>query len=401
MRHLNGRSDAAPVVDGDGRTDGDPPRGRARHRCRPRPPARAGTGGLRRPLGLPAPGVAGARRHGAGAGRDRVLAVSSGTALAGALVHFVMWPLRRNRLGIRSWPRPRDWNRPAVRLHRHPLRMGRVGGAVDPARDSRGRRRWALVGLATLPLQQVSAARHFAWLRSQAEADPAWWNAPAPRPRHRFPPTPDDPRPVVDGVADRPRRVGPAGPDQPTRDPVASGAPPGRPTASGLNGDQDPVSTWLPASTSRRTPVIDPASSESRNATAAATSSASVSRPSSSRLPAARPSSPPQVPGGLGPGQARADRVDPDPTSAEVVGQGAGQGVQRRLGRGVGGHRRRGLLGRPTGDVDHRTPPSASPAAMAAWISDRAGHVLSPPWPAGRRGRGRVRIRRRGRRRRR
>ena len=60
----------------------------------------------------------------------------------------------------------------------------------------------------------------------------------------------------------------------------------------------------------------------------------------------------PDVLGAVRPGQPRADRVDPDALTTQVVGQGAGQGVEGRLGRGVGGHRGRGLLRRAARDVD-------------------------------------------------
>ena len=60
----------------------------------------------------------------------------------------------------------------------------------------------------------------------------------------------------------------------------------------------------------------------------------------------------PEVPGAFGLGEAGTDRVDPNSASPEVVGQGAGQGVERRFGCGIGGHRRRRLLRRPAGDVD-------------------------------------------------
>jgi hypothetical protein len=39
-----------------------------------------------------------------------------------------------------------------------------------------GARRWALVGLATVPLLRRSAQHHFSWLKQEALTNPAWWN---------------------------------------------------------------------------------------------------------------------------------------------------------------------------------------------------------------------------------
>src|ERR1700722_8806476 len=67
-------------------------------------------------------------------------------------------------------------------------------------------------------------------------------------------------------------------------------APRSREASPAGKGDHPPAK-WFPASTSSTTPVIWRASSESRNAAAAAMSSASVSRPRTNLLPASRPSS--------------------------------------------------------------------------------------------------------------
>jgi hypothetical protein len=40
----------------------------------------------------------------------------------------------------------------------------------------RGKRRWALVGLAIMPGFKAGATYHFRWAHEQAEANPSWWN---------------------------------------------------------------------------------------------------------------------------------------------------------------------------------------------------------------------------------
>jgi len=108
---------------------------------------------------------------------DPLLATWSGAALAGAAVHFVMWPLRRNRLGIPVLAEAEGLEGVRLSAYNTILYAWGATAAVSILVDiPRGRRRWALVGLATLPLQRFSAARHFTWLGSQAIEAPAWWN---------------------------------------------------------------------------------------------------------------------------------------------------------------------------------------------------------------------------------
>ena len=108
---------------------------------------------------------------------DRLLAMWSGAALAGAIVHFVMWPLRRSRFGVPVLAEAEGLDGAGLATYNTILWAWATSAALSILVDSpRGRRRWALVGLATLPLQRVSAARHFAWLGEQAATAPAWWN---------------------------------------------------------------------------------------------------------------------------------------------------------------------------------------------------------------------------------
>jgi hypothetical protein len=113
-----------------------------------------------------------------GSGRwDRLLAVWSGTALAGAAVHFTMWPLRRGPLGLPVLAEAEGLDGATLALYNSILYAWGAAAAFSIVRDiPRRHRRWALLGLATVPLQRVSAARHFAWLGDQARTAPAWWN---------------------------------------------------------------------------------------------------------------------------------------------------------------------------------------------------------------------------------
>jgi hypothetical protein len=108
---------------------------------------------------------------------DRLLAVWSGAALAGVLVHFLEWPLRRNRFGIPVLAEAEGLGPTGLSVYNAILHAWGASSALSILLEiPRGRRRWALVGLATLPLQRVSAARHFTWLAREAGAAPAWWN---------------------------------------------------------------------------------------------------------------------------------------------------------------------------------------------------------------------------------
>ena len=133
-----------------------------------------GGSGLLWGIGLPAwLGLASSRLP----NRSAVLALSSGTALAGALVHFVVWPSRRGRLGLPVLIEAEGLPPASLPAYNVILYTWGAAAAMSVALEiPRGSRRWAMLGLATLPLQLVSAKRHFAWLSRQAVEHPAWWN---------------------------------------------------------------------------------------------------------------------------------------------------------------------------------------------------------------------------------
>jgi hypothetical protein len=108
---------------------------------------------------------------------DRVLAIWSGAALAGVTVHFLLWPLRRSRLGLPVLAEAEGLDTRGLAAYNAVLYAWGGASVLSLALEiPRGRRRWAAVGLATLPLQLVSARHHFDWVRDEAEARPAWWN---------------------------------------------------------------------------------------------------------------------------------------------------------------------------------------------------------------------------------
>jgi hypothetical protein len=108
---------------------------------------------------------------------DTLLAVSSGAALAGSVVHFLIWPCRRGALGIPVLAEAEGLGASKLPAYNALLYGWGAASALSivlevPRRD----RRWALLGFATLPLLHRSAKHHFSWIVDQAATRPAWWN---------------------------------------------------------------------------------------------------------------------------------------------------------------------------------------------------------------------------------
>jgi hypothetical protein len=96
--------------------------------------------------------------------------------LAGALVHFTLWPWRRRGplLWLTAAEGLRDRELGPYNLI---LDWWALASGLALAFEARGpARRWGAAGLAAaLPLR-ASARHHFVWLRQQARERPEWWN---------------------------------------------------------------------------------------------------------------------------------------------------------------------------------------------------------------------------------
>ena len=108
---------------------------------------------------------------------DRLLAVWSGAALGGAVVHFLIWPWRRSALGIPILTEAEGLGVSRLPVYNALLYGWGAASALSIAIDVPPReRRWALLGFAALPLLRHSARHHFSWIVDQAVTRPAWWN---------------------------------------------------------------------------------------------------------------------------------------------------------------------------------------------------------------------------------
>jgi len=108
---------------------------------------------------------------------DPLLAVWSGASLAGVFVHFSLWPWRRNKLGIPALSEAEGLPISSLPAYNALLYAWAIAPALSIASEVRpGARRWALLGVATVPVLRKSAQHHFSWLKQEAHTNPAWWN---------------------------------------------------------------------------------------------------------------------------------------------------------------------------------------------------------------------------------
>lgn len=105
------------------------------------------------------------------------LALFSGAALAGALVHFALWPTRRSAVGLPVLAEAEGLPIAALPAYNTVLYAWGATAALSLAHETPRRLwPWALLGLATFPLQWISARHHFTWIHDEALHRPAWWN---------------------------------------------------------------------------------------------------------------------------------------------------------------------------------------------------------------------------------
>jgi hypothetical protein len=107
---------------------------------------------------------------------DKILALLSGASLGGTIIHFLIWPWRRGRLGLPVLTDAEGLPRSQLPLYTALLYAWGVASAFSVRELPPRSRKWALIGLATTPLLRRSAMFHFDWLRQQAATNPAWWN---------------------------------------------------------------------------------------------------------------------------------------------------------------------------------------------------------------------------------
>jgi hypothetical protein len=108
---------------------------------------------------------------------DGPLALWAGMGLAGALVHFALWPWRATRLGVPALTSAEGLSQAQLPAYNGILwGWSAVSALAVLVEVPRQRRRWAVAGLLTAPIMVLSARHHFEWVRDQARTDPAWWN---------------------------------------------------------------------------------------------------------------------------------------------------------------------------------------------------------------------------------
>jgi hypothetical protein len=110
-------------------------------------------------------------RAAVGGRRDEpLLAFNAGTAIAGAVVHYVAWPWTL-RFGVWPWLEEAEGFRPSLLPAYNTLLSvwfaGGVGAVVKETR--REELKYVAAGLATGPLLLASARHHFRWARERAE----------------------------------------------------------------------------------------------------------------------------------------------------------------------------------------------------------------------------------------
>jgi hypothetical protein len=107
---------------------------------------------------------------------DKPLAFANGTALAGAAVHFAIWPWHVRR-GLPVLTEAEGLSTAQLPAYNAILWVWAVACALALARETpKGARRWFAAGLLNgFPLR-ASAKHHFAWASEQARSNPAWWN---------------------------------------------------------------------------------------------------------------------------------------------------------------------------------------------------------------------------------
>jgi hypothetical protein len=116
-----------------------------------------------------------------GTAADAALAFLAGASLAGALLHFKLWPVERRPKG-RWWGVPVLATAEGLDPRQLPVYNAVLYGwalaslAALAGGTPRTGRKWALAGFASWVPLTASARHHFEWLGRAARQHPSWWN---------------------------------------------------------------------------------------------------------------------------------------------------------------------------------------------------------------------------------
>ena len=107
---------------------------------------------------------------------DAPLANAAGAGLAGAVVHFTIWPWEL-RGGVPTLTEAEGLSPRQLPAYNAILWTWAVASALALLRETpAGSRRWFALGLLNVVPLRLSAKHHFAWAHDQARTNPAWWN---------------------------------------------------------------------------------------------------------------------------------------------------------------------------------------------------------------------------------
>ena len=116
---------------------------------------------------------------------DKSLAFNAGSALAGSLVHFVLWPWSLKR-GIPMLDEAEGLTEGELPAYNAILLSWTAASALALALETpRSARAATLAGLASGELLRRSAEHHFEWARRQAELNPEDWSPALREPQGR------------------------------------------------------------------------------------------------------------------------------------------------------------------------------------------------------------------------
>jgi hypothetical protein len=107
---------------------------------------------------------------------EGLLAFSSGAALGGVTVHYMLWPWERRR-GVPWLTEAEGLNDKQLPYYNALLYAWGASALLALVRDTPPKaRKWAALGLASTVALRRLAKYHFTWAHEQAKVNPQWWN---------------------------------------------------------------------------------------------------------------------------------------------------------------------------------------------------------------------------------